>query len=29
VVESGRCTTIDVERARAEVAQRARRLAAS
>ncbi len=29
VVEAGCCTTIDVERARAEVAQRARRLAAS
>jgi 5-methylthioadenosine/S-adenosylhomocysteine deaminase len=29
VVEDGRCTTVDVDRARAEVAQRARRLAAS
>jgi 5-methylthioadenosine/S-adenosylhomocysteine deaminase len=29
VVEAGRCTTVDVERARAEVAQRAQRLAAS
>lgn len=29
VVESGRCTTVDAERARVEVAQRARRLLAS
>ena len=29
VVEAGRCTTIDEERARAEVGQRARRLLAS
>jgi len=29
VVDAGRCTTVDVERARAEVARRARRLAAS